>query len=80
MALLSLYIFVFSFFLDCRVVLGQVLQNRTVDDNDPAIRYIGQWNPSAVSSLDMGGRHMLSQDPTAQAIFEFTGKSLVNLS
>lgn len=80
MALPSLYIYIFSFFLDSCVVLGQVLQNRTVDDNDRAILYTGQWIKTAVSSLDVGGTHMLAEDPNSQATFEFTGESLVNLS
>lgn len=79
MVLLSLYILISYFFLDCCVVLGQVLQNRTFDDNDPAIRYTGQWSVKfeAGISLNTGGAHMYTQDPNAQAAFKFTGKSVV---
>lgn len=78
MTLLPLYIFISYFSLDCCAVLGQVLQNKTVDDNDPAIRYTGQWTKSeVVIPLDNGGIHMYTQDPNARATFEFTGESMV---
>lgn len=77
----SLFTFIFPiFFLHWSVVLGRVLQNRTVDDNDPTIRYTGQWIKSAVSSLDVGGVHMFTQDPSARATLNFTGESLLNLN
>ncbi|KAG6874227.1 hypothetical protein C0995_003773 [Termitomyces sp. Mi166 len=49
--------------------------NVTVDDQNPAIVYNprSNWSPSANSSLDAGGAHMLTQDPVATATFKFTG-------
>ncbi len=58
--------------LGVRIVVG-LLHNVTVDDQ-PAIEYSANANwLSAVSPLNMGGSHMLSTDPAAQAIFRFTG-------
>lgn len=50
-------------------------QNITVDDTNPAIVYAppGAWLLSANSSLDIGGAHMLTQNPNGTASFTFTG-------
>lgn len=72
MALISLFIFLFLAFR--HTVLGQVLQNNTIDDSDPVMRYFGDWWKSVPSELDEGGGHMLTSDPNAQAVFEFTGE------
>ncbi len=61
-------------FLGFHGVFGQLLQNRTIDDNDPAIRYSGDWSKSNFITLNEGGYHMLTRDPNARATFEFTGK------
>ncbi|KAG6837293.1 hypothetical protein H0H93_011895 [Arthromyces matolae] len=49
--------------------------NVTVDDQDSSIVYNprSSWTLSANSSLDVGGAHMLTQDPSATATFTFTG-------
>lgn len=67
-------------YLACLHVLGfgvgavvGLLYNVTVDDQ-PTIEYSANANwLSAVSPLNMGGSHMLSTDPAAQATFRFTG-------
>lgn len=58
--------------LGVRTVVGG-LRNVTVDDQ-PTIEYSAnaKWL-SAVSPLNMGGSHMLSNDPAAQSTFRFTG-------
>ena len=56
-------------------VFGQ-LRNVTVDDSDSSIVYspAGAWSVSNTSNpLDYGGFHHLSDLPTAQAEFVFTG-------
>ncbi|KAF9445838.1 hypothetical protein P691DRAFT_244559 [Macrolepiota fuliginosa MF-IS2] len=74
-----LYFFVFIFCILLQV-FGQELSNVTIDDNNSAIRYIGNWNLSAWNVLDEGGYHMLTDDPNAVAIFEFTGVAVFFLS
>lgn len=74
MAHLYFSLFLFLTFL-LRQTLGQVLQNKTFDDSDSAVRYFGDWRKSAFSELDEGGGHMVTGDPNAQASFEFTGES-----
>ncbi len=76
MVLPFLYVSVSCFFLGLHGVFGQVLQNRTIDDNDPAIRYSGDWNRSNFITLNEGGYHMLTGDPNARATFEFTGEGV----
>ncbi|KAG6814492.1 hypothetical protein H0H92_000017 [Tricholoma furcatifolium] len=58
------------------------LHNVTVDDQDPSIVYNprSSWTLSANSSLDYGGAHMLTQDPTATATFTFTGVAVYFMS
>ena len=53
------------------------LRNVTVDDDDPSIRYEppGAWHLSAKSTLDFGYAHMLTENPSATAVFNFTGGS-----
>ncbi|KAF4578248.1 hypothetical protein EYR40_001589 [Pleurotus pulmonarius] len=64
--------------LGVRIVVG-LLHNVTVDQ--PAIEYSANANwLSAVSPLNMGGSHMLSTDPAAQAIFRFTGVAVYFMS
>ncbi|KAH9483673.1 hypothetical protein JR316_0003143 [Psilocybe cubensis] len=57
-------------------------QNVTVDDQDPSISYSpqGAWGLSANSSLDIGGAHMLTQNPNGTAVFRFTGIAVYYLS
>jgi hypothetical protein len=52
--------------------IAQALQNITIDDSDSTITYTGDWRRS-VSSLDFGGSHAFTVDPTAQAVVAFTG-------
>jgi hypothetical protein len=49
--------------------------NVTVDDNDSSIVYSppGAWLPSAPNALDFSGAHMLTQNASATASFNFTG-------
>lgn len=51
--------------------------NVTVDDGDSRITYSppGAWRKSEQTQLDYGGSHMLTQNPNATAIFNFTGES-----
>jgi hypothetical protein len=50
--------------------------NVTIDYQDSSIAYSppGAWSQSAPSNLDLGGAHMLTQNPNATASFNFTGK------
>jgi hypothetical protein len=50
--------------------------NVTITYQDPSITYSppGAWAKSAPSKLDLGGAHMLTQNPNATASFNFTGK------
>lgn len=54
--------------------------NMTIYDNDSSITYSGVWKPSAPSALDFSGVHMLTQDPSATASFNFTGIAIYFLS
>lgn len=56
-------------------IFGMAQQNITVDDTNPGIVYAppGAWVLSANSSLDIGGTHMLTQNPNGTATFTFTG-------
>ena len=58
-------------------VSAAVNLNVTIYYNDSSISYSppGAWNLSAPSNLDLGGAHMLTQNPNATASFNFTGKS-----
>ena len=58
-------------------VSAAVNLNLTIYYNDSSISYSppGAWNLSAPSNLDLGGAHMLTQNPNATASFNFTGKS-----
>ncbi len=49
--------------------------NVTVDDGDSKIIYSppGAWSRSMQMPLDYGGSHMLTQNPNATAVFNFTG-------
>ena len=51
--------------------------NVTIVYQDPSITYSpsGAWSLSAPSKLDLGGAHMITQNPNATASFNFTGKS-----
>ncbi|RDB19845.1 hypothetical protein Hypma_013131 [Hypsizygus marmoreus] len=62
--------------------LVQGLHNVTVDDPDPSIIYTPatSWSQSANNSLNAGGAHKLTQDPTATATFTFTGVAIYFLS
>ncbi|KDR84488.1 hypothetical protein GALMADRAFT_133773 [Galerina marginata CBS 339.88] len=53
-------------------------RNVTVDDQDPSIVYspAGAWALSANNSLDFGFAHMLTQNATATAVFQFTGTAI----
>ena len=59
------------------LVAAQTLTNLTVDDSDPRIVYVGNWESAArhTSALDYGGTHVLSSDPLGSATFSFTGRS-----
>ena len=50
--------------------------NVTIVYQDPSITYSpsGAWSLSAPSKLDLGGAHMITQNPNATASFNFTGK------
>ncbi|KAH6891583.1 hypothetical protein BKA70DRAFT_850997 [Coprinopsis sp. MPI-PUGE-AT-0042] len=58
------------------------LRNLTVDDDDPRIRYEppGAWHLSDNSTLDVGYAHMLTENPNATAIFNFTGVAIYFMS
>ena len=51
------------------------LENVTVDDPNPSITYSprGAWAESSPNTLDFGGTHMLTSNPSATASFNFTG-------
>ncbi|KAF9476791.1 hypothetical protein BDN70DRAFT_923057 [Pholiota conissans] len=56
--------------------------NITIDDTNAAISYApaGAWVVSTNSTLDFGGAHMLTQNPNATAVFNFTGIAIYFLS
>lgn len=54
--------------------------NVTIDDPNPSIVYKGNWVLSANNSLNAGGAHILTQDPTATATFTFTGVAIYFMS
>jgi hypothetical protein len=51
--------------------------NVTVDDGDSRITYSpsSAWRKSEQTQLNYGGSHMLTQNPNATAVFNFTGES-----
>jgi len=55
--------------------------NVTVDDGDSRIVYFppGAWSRSVQMPLDYGGSHMLTQQPNATAVFNFTGMCYLRL-
>jgi hypothetical protein len=55
--------------------------NVTVDDGDGRIAYSppGAWTKSAQTQLDHGGSHMLTQNPNAIAVFNFTGEEQLSV-
>lgn len=73
----SFFIFLFGFILGWHRVACQRFSNITVDDGDAAISYTGSWELSAVSELDVGGRHMIAVHPDASAVFVFQGTSIL---
>ncbi|XP_006456943.1 hypothetical protein AGABI2DRAFT_181357 [Agaricus bisporus var. bisporus H97] len=72
----SFFIFLFGFILGWHRVACQRFSNITVDDGDAAISYTGSWELSAVSELDVGGRHMIAVHPDASAVFVFQGVAI----
>ncbi|KAF8164647.1 hypothetical protein K438DRAFT_1730904 [Mycena galopus ATCC 62051] len=62
--------------------VASALLNVTIDDTDTMIQYNGLWTPDSQlkSSLDYGGAHTISTDPTANAIFTFTGTAVYYLA
>jgi hypothetical protein len=69
----TVFLFIAHYFASC---LAQTPQNITIDDNNPAIIYTGNWNTSDPSNLDYGGSHKLTDDNVSNAKFQFTGASL----
>ncbi|KJA16568.1 hypothetical protein HYPSUDRAFT_289840 [Hypholoma sublateritium FD-334 SS-4] len=63
----------------------RALTNVTIDDQSPLISYApaGSWariNDSTTATLDVDGGHMLTSDPTATAVLNFTGVAVYFLS
>ncbi len=59
---------------------AHALANVTIDDQSPLISYApaGSWariNDSSTATLDIDGGHMLTSDPAATAVLNFTGVS-----
>ena len=64
---------------------AHALANVTIDDQSPLISYApaGSWariNDSSTATLDIDGGHMLTSDPTATAVLNFTGMSFIAFS
>lgn len=55
----------------------RALHNVTVDDLDPAVVYIGQWNLGTDEPLSYAGGHHSSSTPGGRATFTFIGKSTI---
>ncbi|PPR04849.1 hypothetical protein CVT24_007237 [Panaeolus cyanescens] len=69
--------YILSFFLLFNwAPYARAQRNVTVDDWESSISYSppGAWTMSANTSLDFGGAHMLTQNPSATAVFNFTGE------
>ena len=68
-----LFIFVYTLNIITTVFAAT---NVTIVYQDPSITYSppGAWSLSAPSKLDLGGAHMMTQNPNATASFNFTGK------
>ncbi|KAF7324483.1 hypothetical protein MKEN_00489000 [Mycena kentingensis (nom. inval.)] len=68
--------------LSLLATLASAFSNITIDDTDSQIVYSGLWDPSSThrSSLDYGGSHTFSSDPTASATFKFTGVAVYFLA
>lgn len=69
-----------ALFLVLCVRRARALTNVTVDDQSPLIAYApaGSWariNDSTTAALDVDGGHMLTSDPAATAVLNFTGAS-----
>ena len=66
-----LILLIFCFF----IILTSGQRNISIDDWDAAIYYRppGAWYMSTNTSLNFGGAHMLTQNPNATALFNFTG-------
>ena len=65
----------FQFLIFSTIVRAAV--NITVDDTDQTLIHYSPgdaWQKSTQSSLDYGGTHMLTNDPNAIAVFQFTGE------
>ena len=55
------------------VVSGQTLRNVTLDDLDPAIRYVGTWHVDINQPAFFGNGHSWSDQVNSYAVFTFTG-------
>lgn len=49
------------------------LTNVTVDDTNPAVAYVGQWNDGTGEASFYGGGHRSTTTPGNNATFAFTG-------
>ena len=67
----------FLFFISC-IHLTNARRNITIDSNNTLIRYVPLANWTWIAgSLDAGGGHMLTEDPNAYALINFTCKFIV---
>lgn len=68
-----------QFILGFFVCLTSGQRNITIDDWDAAFNYRppGAWFMSTNTTLNYGGAHMLTQNPNATALFNFTGEFLL---
>ena len=71
-----LFLVVYTLDIGTTAVFAAVNLNVTIDYQDSSITYSppGAWSQSMPSKLDLGGAHMLTQNPNATASFNFTGK------
>ena len=51
-------------------------RNITLDDNDPAIQYYGDWLLTPYDPLNAGGRHVVTANSDSYATFTFVGTFL----
>ena len=64
-----LYTLVFAYV--CHI--ANALRNITLDDDNPAIRYYGDWFKTPHDPLNFGGHHMVTANSDAYATLSFTG-------
>lgn len=76
--LLTLITFILNLFC---LVSGQTQEvNRTIDDPDPLIVYVGSWSGNDASPHYFDGKHQVTQDANTSATFTFTGVAIYYLA